>query len=228
MGLNQESYTKLRSDYKSYIKLSTLLKDIFKVNAFSPKKKISISIIIVLLFISSIIISSKFEFQFIFNKLSALNISISITLLALLIAGFSLVLSGLNKDSLYLLILSTDSSASNSSFFKRTILLCVEPLIWFMLLLFITLIFELLYLLYPSTIICSCVNSIIKCIIIFILLIAITFSVLSLKTFILNICNLLLMCANFEMLSRQAKSKDEKKGVDLVIESFENKLNSKK
>jgi len=148
------------------------------------------------------------------------NITVSVTLLALLIAGFSIVLSSLNKNSLYLLILTNDPKRKDDSFFKRTILLCIEPLIWFTILLIISFSFKIFQVIYPSEISSLNLNYIIKVSVIFCIFVVTIFSLISLKTFILNMCNLLLLYANFEILERQAKSTGS--SIEELINKLEN------
>ena len=92
-------------------------------------------------------------------------------------------------------------------------------MIWFIILLVIAFSFKILYVLYPKEHLTILVNNIVKCMVLLIISIGTIFSLISLKTFILNMCNLLLMYANFEILERQAKSKGS--NIEEVISQIE-------
>lgn len=220
MALNNEKLKSLRCQYKSYKSFTQLIIDIIKINNINKTKIRNIIII----FIASLLVSGYCiginKFNTVFESIIDIDISISVSLLGLLIAGFSIVISSLNKDSLYLLILSKDNDKKNDSFFKRTLLLCIEPLIWFVFLLVITFSFKILYILYPKGYFPIIVDDTIKLIVLFITSMGTIFSLISLKTFILNMCNLLLMYANFEILERQAKSLGI--SIEEIIKQFEN------
>lgn len=219
MALNNEKLKGLRCQYKSYKNITKLIIDIIKINNINKIKIIKIVSIFILSFLFSGYCISINKFHPIFEIMIDIDISISVSLLGLLIAGFSIVLSSLNKDSLYLLILTKDKKNKDDSFFKRTLLLCIEPLIWFIILLVIAFSFKILYVLYPKEHLTILVNNIVKCMVLLIISIGTIFSLISLKTFILNMCNLLLMYANFEILERQAKSKGS--NIEEIISQIE-------
>mgnify|MGYP000002017211 CR=1 FL=1 len=226
MALDKESTDLLNSTYKSYKNFNDFIIDIFRVNKFNSRKIFSIILIVAISVIFSTIIAYKYSFNDIFSKFSNINITICIGLFGTLIASFSIALSGLNRDSLYCLILSVDKRNSGNSFFKNIILICFEPLVWFFILLCLTLGIEIVRLIYPQELLPMCFNYFIKVIVFSTLFSTIIFSLSSLKTFLMNFCNLLFMCSKFEILFRTSKSSGCE--IDQLIDILENQYNDKK
>jgi hypothetical protein len=220
MALNKEKFEKIKCQYTSYTSFSGLVKDIMKSNDLDITKIKKIFFILIIDIIFSYYCVSTNKFMAIFTVMSDINITVSVTLLALLIAGFTIVLSSLNKNSLYMLILHPDNEKKENSFFKKTILLCIEPLVWFIFLLIISFSYKILNIVYPKEFFSFEINYIIKIVVLFSILSVTSFSLISLKTFILNMCNLLIMYANFEILERKAES--EGKDIKDIIKNFEN------
>ena len=224
MGLNSNSAKKLNSNFSSYLNLKDLIVDIFKVNRINKRKILYVTSTILILTICSFALTHNFSFNIIFEKLSDISITLSIGLFGTLIASFSIAISGLNRNSLYCLILNIDEKRNRNSYFKNSILICFEPLIWFLVLLFITLIFELSYFLYKPEFFSTDINYLIKAIVISIMLNLLTFSLISMKTFLLNFCNLLFMCAKFEITFRRAGTDEN---IDTLISELEKDFESK-
>lgn len=223
MTLKNEKLKNLRYQYGSYKSFTRLIIDIIKINNVNKNKLIKMFVILIISFLFSLYCISNQKFKSVFTIMTDVNITVSVTLLALLIAGFSIVLSSLNKNSLYLLILTNDPKRKDDSFFKRTILLCIEPLIWFTILLIISFSFKIFQVIYPSEISSLNLNYIIKVSVVFFIFVVTIFSLISLKTFILNMCNLLLLYANFEILERQSKSTGS--SIEELINKLENEYN---
>lgn len=225
MSLSKDSVKKLKKEFKSYKSFAGLFIDVLKVNKFSFKKNIKLILFILISLLLSFYLIKFLGFKNSFTNLTDLNMTLSIGLIGLLIGGFSIVLSSLNNDAIYYLILNRDESNNNQSTYKITLLFCVEPLLWFTLLLVLTFSLKILYLIYPSIIVILPNKTInfLKVLTLSLLLILSFISLNSLITFIINMYNIIASNANFSVLSRYAKQN----GLSLeeLIEQLEEQFN---
>mgnify|MGYP000275618546 CR=1 FL=1 len=222
MGLKKEVFINLINQFTSYKSLLLLLKQIM-VNSNITRGKLLKSLLLFLcaLFISTLLINHT-EFNFVFNYITDLNLTISVGLIGLLIGGFSLVMSSITKETLYCLILYKDDT--NNSFYRTTLYGCVEPLIWFFILLTITFSFKILYLIYPAITIPKYLISFIKISILTILIFITIIAINSLRVFILNMYNIFTAHTRFELMERYAQSTHQ--DLSVIINNLENELNN--
>lgn len=223
MALNKNSQDNLNKQFKSYDSTLDLVKHINKINKFDFKKILRLIIVLSFSIITSVLLSIHIKFSDVFNYISNINITISVGLLCLLIAGLPMLLSSFNKDSLYSLILTLDKD-KNTSFFKKSLLIFIEPLIWLLVLLIVSYIFKLIYFLYPILHFKSSFLFIIKVLVLTTMISIGIFSIISLEFFILNVYNLLSANARFELLERHVKSKNY--DINEILKNLENLCNS--
>jgi len=228
MSLSKDSVSKLNKEFKSYKSFTSLFIDVLKANKLTLTKIIKLVLIITFSISISFYLIKSIGFKDSFNNLADLNMTISIGLIGLLIGGFSIVLSSLNNDTIYYLILNRDKSKKFQSTYKITLLFCVEPLLWFTILLILTFLLKILYIIYPSISLDLTTYSlmILKIFILFILLLLSFISLNSLITFIINMYNIISANASFSILSRYA----EQNGTSLeeLINQAEDKFNKSK
>ena len=228
MSLSKDSIEKLNNQFKSYDSIFSLSIDIIKLGKPSKFKILRIIRIIVtfLLTISiSLYTTFRLEFNPIFEYMTGISITFSVGLLCLLIAGLTIVLSSLSKNSIYALILQQDENKKNQiSFYKKTLIQCVEPLMWFLILLIESYFLKISYFFYKTITIYQLAIPFVKFTVIFILTLTTLISIFSLGTFILNMYNLLAANARFEILERHAKSNNI--SFDILLAEFENQFNN--
>lgn len=223
MALNKNSQDKLNKQFKSYDSSLDLIKDVIKISNFNFKRVFRLIIVLLFSVIISVILSIHIKFSEVFNYISNINITISVGLLCLLIAGLPMLLSSFNKDSLYSLILEIDKD-TKTSFFKKSLLIFIEPLLWLLLLLLVSYILKLIYFLYPILHFKSSFIFIIKILVLTTMISIGIFSIISLEFFIINVYNLLSANARFELLERHIKSKNY--DINKIIENMENLCNT--
>lgn len=233
MALNRTNANKLLDELKSYTNIYSLCKDIFSVDSFTPVKVLKSICFFILILLISFVLVNYVSFNILFENIISLNLTISIGLIGLLIGSFSIVMSSTNNDSLYYLILSRDDNNTNKkntrkkkkkkvSFYRNILLNCMEPLIWFTLLLFISFILKIIYILYSNLNLYIQFSYWIKGIVISILLYVVFSSLKSLEVFLLNMYNMITAHSRFEVMNRFAKSNNL--SMKEVIVTLENNL----
>ncbi|WP_040194807.1 hypothetical protein [Clostridium culturomicium] len=223
MSLNKNVRSTLNENYNSYNNIRSLCKDLIMVNNFSFKKILTGFILFLIILLGFLYLMPKIVFSNIFNSMIEFNLTISVSLVGLLIASFSIIMACFNRNSLYSLILSQDDKKKISSF-KVTVLRCIEPLVWFSFLIFLSLGMKLSYLIYRNIGITLNCTALIKSIIASCLLYSIFISFKSLITFILNMTNLIYAYAKFEIQDRVIKSKGLPD--DILVTELEKDLNN--
>lgn len=225
MSLSKDSVKKLKKEFKSYKSFTCLFIDVIKVNKFSFRKNIKLTFFILISILLSFYLIKFLGFKNSFTNLTDLNMTLSIGLIGLLIGGFSIVLSSLNNDTIYYLILNRDESNNDQSTYKITLLFCVEPLLWFSLLLILTFSLKIIYLIYPSITVNLPNETInfLKVVTLSLLLILSFISLNSLITFIINMYNIIASNASFSVLSRYAKQNGL--SLEKLIEQLEEQFN---
>ena len=229
MSLSHDSLNKLQNELQSKNSIVEIIKDLKAQNKFKKNKVIRLLIFFIFatLITALTLIHNNFSTMFLWILESSINMCAS--LLGLLIAGFSIIISSLSNNSLYCIILSYDKkSKGKTSKFKQTILYCIEPLIWFTILLIIALVFKYLYYSIPNISEYS-IKIVLKSISLFTIIILMLESLCSLEIFVLNVYNLIVMYANWEVLDRATKSKIDQNpdmGIEKIIENLENDLNN--
>lgn len=222
MGLKKEVFINLIKQFTSYKSLLLLLKQIMVSSNITLFKVFKSSLLFLCSLFISILLINHTEFNFVFNYITDLNLTISVGLIGLLIGGFSLVMSSITKETLYCLILYKDGN--NNSFYRTTLYGCVESLIWFFILLTITFSFKILYLICPAITIPEYLISFIKISILAILIFITTVAINSLRVFILNMYNILTAHTRFELMERYAQSTHQ--DLSVIINNLENELNN--
>ncbi|EGT0013134.1 hypothetical protein I9Y33_000966 [Clostridium perfringens] len=227
MALNESSLKKLNSELSSCKNLVDLIKLTKLVNDFTILKLLKLILISTISIILSISLCYKSDFSNLITVLTDSGLTLSIGLIALIIAGYSIVMGSLSNDNIYYLLLNIEQSKKKKktiSLYSSTIIKCTEPLIWFVFLLIFSMLFKITYLL-KDFIKIHLVNLVpfIKIVVITILLFFISIAILSLIYFIINMYNVLTTNARFELLHRHAKNTG--KSFDLILECFENELN---
>ena len=110
MSLSKDSAKKLNNEFKSYKNFFTLFLDILKVNKFTFKKILISILFIIIVILFNYLSINKNGFKESFAIICDINFTLSIGLIGLLIGGFSIVLSSVNNETLYCLILYRDDS----------------------------------------------------------------------------------------------------------------------
>ncbi|TBX17486.1 hypothetical protein BFS06_04590 [Clostridium perfringens] len=227
MALNKSSLNKLNKELSSCKNLIDLIKLTKLVNNFTFLKLLKLILIILISIILSIGLCYTSKFSNLLNTLTDIGLTLSIGLIALIIAGYSIVMGSLSNDNIYFLLLNTESlnKSKNISLYSSTIIKCTEPLIWFIFLLTFSISFKIAYLLKDFI----NINQIqiiffIKVIIISILILFIIITIISLIYFVINMYNVLVANARFELLHRHAKNTGS--SFDSLLESFENDFNN--
>ena len=223
MGLKREVFINLINQFTSYKSLLLLLRQIIFNGDIKLRKVLKTLLLFLCTLFISTLLNNYTEFNFVFNYITDLNLTISVGLIGLLIGGFSLVMSNITKETLYCLILYKDDN-TNNSLYRTTLYGCVEPLIWFFILLTITFCLKLLYLIYPAIIIPKYLISFIKISILTILVFIAVIAINSLRVFILNMYNIFTAHTSFELMERYADSTHQ--DLSVIINDLENKLNN--
>ncbi|MDT9335859.1 hypothetical protein P3F01_05610 [Clostridium perfringens] len=227
MALNESSLKKLNSELSSCKNLIDLIKLTKLVNDFTILKLLKLLLILIISISLSIALCYKSNFSQLITTLTDSGLTLSIGLIALIIAGYSIVMGSLSNDNIYYLLLNieTRKKGKSISLYSSTIIKCTEPLIWFVFLLIFSMSFKITYLL-KDFIKIHLINLVffIKIIIIAILLFFLIIAILSLIYFIINMYNVLTANARFELLHRHAKNTG--KSFDIILKSFENELNN--
>ncbi len=221
MALSTSNAKKLVTDLKSYTNIYSLCKEIIAANNMTPMKYLKSVFFYIFTLIISFLLIKHVSFNILFENIVNLNLTISVGLIGLLIGGFSIVMSSATGDSLYCLILYKEKN-KNMSFYKETLLKCMEPLIWFLLLLFISFTLRIMYLFYSNSNLNIQFSYLIKGVVISILLHLVLTSLKSLEIFLLNMYNMITAYSRFEVLNRLAKSRN--KSMEEVIVDLENNL----
>lgn len=226
MALSKDSVKKLKKEFDSYENFKDLFLDVLKVNDFNFKKIISLVLYAFISILLSFYMIKYISFKESFATLTDLNITLSVSLLGLLIGGFSIVLSSLNSDAIYYLILIINKSKKHKSSYKITLLFCVEPLLWFTILLILTFGLKIIYPIYISMPIILSITTIfyLKILILFLLLFLSFICLNSLVFFIINMYNIIAANANFSILSRYATQNNS--SIEEIIEKLEDKFNN--
>lgn len=221
MALGRKALSDLDAEFESQKNLSSIMKQIYKANTVKGRTKLKLIIILILTTFLGYQLIMSLGFKDTFSTLIDSNINMSVGLLGLLIGSFSIVMSGISNDTLYCLILYRDEKDTYSSY-KKTLLFCMEPLIWFSILLTLSYSLKIIYMAYakynygiPNIII-------IKTLIISMLLFLIIMALDSLRVFLVNIYNVMATSSRFEILNRY--SKQTGKSIDIIIEQLENSL----
>lgn len=225
MSLSKNSINELQNELQTKESIIEIIKDLQSQNIITRNKVIRLVIFFIFAILITILTINKNKFSTVFFIFIDSSINMCVCLLGLLIAGFSIVISSLHKNSLYCIILNHENKNSQ---YKKTILNCIEPLIWFTLLLIISILFKLLYSEIPNIDI-YLIKIILKSISLFTITMLILESLCSLEMFILNMYNLLVTYANWEVLERYAKSKSQENSnisIETIISNLENELNN--
>lgn len=222
MGLKKEVFMNLVNQFTSYKSLLLLLKQIILDSNITFRKIFKILLFLLISVFISILLIDYTEFDFVFNYITDLNLMVSVGLIGLLIGGFSLVMSNITKETLYCLILYKDTT--NNSFYRTTLYRCIEPLIWFFILLTITFSFKILYLISSAITLPTNLIYFVKILIFTILIFIAIIAINSLRVFILNMYNIFTAHTRFELMDRYAKSNNQ----DLltIINNLEDELNN--
>lgn len=223
MALSPNAANKLNNEFDSYNNLSSLCKDIFIANNFTTKKTLIILLTYILTLIIGYLLVMIMPFKIIFESIVDINLTVSVGLIGLLIGGFSIIMATTNSDSLYCMILFREGK-KKVSLYKLIIIRCIEPLVWFSILLSISFIFKILYLVYPYINLIICNPLIIKVILISLLLFSVVISINSLIVFIINITNIVFTNSRFEILKRYADNTDM--SFEELISQHEDSLNN--
>lgn len=208
MKLSDAAYSHIQNELQSCNSIIDLIKKFRKSNKSTPKKKIKFFILILIITLLSILIIKYSTLSDSFETLTSIGLTVSVGLVALIIAGFAILIPSLSKNSVYILLLNKqDNNTKNFSMYLTTILHCLEPMIWISILMAFTVLFKILFLIKDILYFNIYIVYISKFSVIFILIYLIYSSVASLFYFILNMYNFFTSYANFELLERRADNK---------------------
>lgn len=222
MALKKEVFVDIVNQFSSYKKIYPLLKEILLEEKLTIAKVLKTIFTLLLVVLFSYFLVKYISFTDSFNYIVDINLMISVGLIGLLIGGFSIVMSSVTKDTLYCLILY--KGGSKHSFYKTTLLRCMEPLIYFFILLSISFIFKLIFLLAPAINFPPLLVPSIKIIVLSILIYTAILSLKSLEVFLVNMYNILTAHTRFELMDRYAHSTGQ--NIDVIISDLENTLNT--
>ncbi|WP_415328059.1 hypothetical protein [Clostridium perfringens] len=225
MSLTSSSVEKLDKELNSCTSIKNLIKLTLSVNNFNIKKLLSLVVIIAISLSLSLILCKNNLFSILIDNITSMGLTISIGLVALIIAGYSIVMGTLTKENIYFLLLVKDNDKENSlSLYTATILKCIEPLLWFTTLLIFSTGYKLLYMINILYTFNESIKIIIKLLIISSLIFLIIISIISLIYFILNIYNIFVANARFELFKKYSESSGS--SIENILKVHENKLNN--
>lgn len=230
MSLSKNSLNYLRKEFESIRSFHKLFFSLVANNNFTIFKLIRLVIYLIFSIFVSYFMCIGNEFKPLFDTITNAGIALTSGMFGLIVAGLSIILSIFNNDLTYCLMLQCEKTRKRRKrkynvkpFYKSIILNCIEPLMWFLILLIVCYTFKLLYLLPSFFQLTQKLILILKTTIITTVLFFSLLSINSLVIFIINLYNLLCSRGNFIILEKYSKS--QQASLDLIIKNLEVELN---